>query len=274
MAMANANCYRSSPRFFSGNALTRIADFSPGDIIMNRINLGHRFSVAASSVLCTGLIASAPARAALDNDAITLSFTALSHQITWQLAGNDVSTAGVNGTLGPFNNACAILHGTPRIKGNVRTRPIYVLDGGDSSSDPVLYVYTRTDTIRSNEGYRTDAVTVGVRDSVALSLKGQANISCYMAANDNAIFLGTSANLSAEIIRKDTLAHEVVSQPLISYGFTVSAITASNNGIVFITWGTGPESGWAEYDQDSQYVATGQNFNFTVLAGTTNATTF
>jgi hypothetical protein len=115
---------------------------------------------------------------------------------------------------------------------------------------------------------------VKVRDSVALNLKGQANVSCYIAVNDNAIFLGTSANLSAEIIGNDSLAHEAVSQPFISYGFTVSAITASDNWIVFITWGTGPESGWVEYDRDSQYVATGQNFNFTVLAGTTNATTY
>jgi len=240
---------------------------------MNRIIRRRLLAATASSLLVAGLVMAAPARAALDQD-ITISFTALANQITWQLAGKDVDTAGVSGSLGPFANACAILQGSPTAKGNVIKRDLYVLDAGTSTSAAVLYVYARTDTITSGEGQKNDAVTIVPSATVPLALSGAANTSCYMAANDTAIFAGNSANLSAEVIYKGKLAHEAISQPLQSFGFTVSAITASDNGIVFITWGTGPESGWAEYDRDSKYLATGQYFEFTVLAGSTNATTF
>jgi len=240
---------------------------------MGFINRGAVLAACASSLLMPGLVTSARAEVALDHG-IDLSFTALPDQITWQLTGSDLNTSFVNGTLGPFNHACAILQGLPTTQGNVVKRDIYVLDSGISSSEVVLYVYARTDTITSSGGQRNDAVTIVPRHAVPLGLSGASNASCYMAANATAIFAGTSANLSAEIIYKDSLLHDATAQQSISYGFTVSAITASDNGIVFVTWGTGPDSGWAEYDQNAKLLEGGLNFNFTVLAGSTNATTY
>jgi hypothetical protein len=230
--------------------------------------------IRALSLSMIGVIVSMSAKAAALDQDVTLSFTALSNQITWQLTGYNVNTAGVSGTLGPFNNACAILQGLPETKGNVMTRDVYVLDGGTSSTNATLYVYARKDTITSSDGQTNDAVTVVLSHTVSLPLNGAANATCYMAANESLIFAGTSANLSADLIYKSNLAQETISQPFLSYGFTVSAITASANGFIFVTWGTGPESGWAEYFQNGNYLVTGQNFNFTVLAGTTNATTY
>jgi len=240
---------------------------------MGFINRGTVLAACASSLLMPGLVTSARAEGALDHG-IDLSFTALPDQIAWQLIGSDVNTSWVNGTLGPFNNACAILQGLPSTQGNVIKRDIYVLDGGNNGSEAVLYVYARTDTITSSEGQRYDAVTIVPRRSVQLGLSGATNASCYVAANATAIFAGTSANLSAEVIYKDSLLHHAISQPVISYGFPVSSITASDNGLVFIVWGTGPEAGWAEYDQGAKYLAAGVNLNFTVVAGSTNATTY
>ena len=230
-------------------------------------------SVGASSLFLLGVLNSVSANAALDEN-VTISFTALSNQITWQLTGIDVNTAGVSGTLGPFNNACAILQGHPKTTGNVMTRRVFVLDGGDASSAAALYVYERTDTISAASGQTNDAVTVTLTHTVPLALSGAANPICYMAGNDDLIIAGTSANVSAALIYKAGLAVETISQPLLSYGDTVSAVTASDNGFVFVTWGTGPNSGWAEYEKNANWISTGQNFNFTVLAGSTNAITF
>ena len=230
-------------------------------------------SVGASSLFLLGVLNSVSANAALDEN-VTISFTALSNQITWQLTGIDVNTAGVSGTLGPFNNACAILQGHPKTAGNVMTRRVFVLDGGDASSAAALYVYERTDTISAASGQTNDAVTVTLTHTVPLALSGAANPICYMAGNDDLIIAGTSANVSAALIYKAGLAVETISQPLLSYGDTVSAVTASDNGFVFVAWGTGPNSGWAEYEKNANWISTGQNFNFTVLAGSTNAITF
>ena len=185
-----------------------------------------------------GVLNSVSANAALDEN-VTISFTALSNQITWQLTGIDVNTAGVSGTLGPFNNACAILQGHPKTTGNVMTRRVFVLDGGDASSAAALYVYERTDTISAASGQTNDAVTVTLTHTVPLALSGAANPICYMAGNDDLIIAGTSANVSAALIYKAGLAVETISQPLLSYGDTVSAVTASDNGFVFVTWALG-----------------------------------
>lgn len=58
------------------------------------------------------------------------------------------------------------------------------------------------------------------------------------------------------------------------YADAVTKITATTEGIVFVTFGTGPHAGFAEFDQTSKYLAAGQFFNFTVLAETLDATTF
>jgi hypothetical protein len=125
---------------------------------MNRVNHGRLLAATASLLSIAGLVSSTPAKAAPDHN-LAISFTALPTQINWQLTGPDVNAAGVAGTLGPFNNACANLQGLPATSGEVMTRAVYVLDAGNAGSNAVLYVYTRTDTITVADGQTSNSVT-------------------------------------------------------------------------------------------------------------------
>jgi hypothetical protein len=154
------------------------------------------------------------------------------------------------------------------------TRSVYILDQGNGNTNTVvLHVYKRVDTLTITGGVTSDVETIEPHGKVVLSLQSQIGATCYMAANDTSVFVSTNANDQASLINKETLVETVFTQQFINVG-PVSQITAANGGIVFITFGTGPTAGWAEFNDASDYLATGESYNFTVLAGTTNATTF
>jgi hypothetical protein len=95
-----------------------------------------------------------------------------------------------------------------------------------------------------------------------------------MVIDEETGFASTSSNNQAAIINKKRFAQTTIQSYVTNTGDAVSAITASKGGVVFVTFGTGPNAGFAEFNNESQYLAAGQYFNFTVLAGTQNATTF
>jgi hypothetical protein len=237
---------------------------------MHVIHRSSHFTTAIFVASC--LIGTVPALSASLNENIATSYTALDTSINWQTAG---VTSQSSGTLGPFNSACAIVEGTPTTKGDVLTRSVYVMDAGNGDANTVvLYIYTRTDTITSSGGVTSDVETIVPHRTVVLSLTSQVGSACYMAANDTGIFAGTSSNNQAAIVNKKTFAQTTIQSYVTDTSDSVTAITASGGGIVFVTFGTGPNAGFAEFNNESQYLAAGQYFNFTVLAGTQNATTF
>lgn len=77
------------------------------------------------------------------------------------------------------------------------------------------------------------------------------------------------------MVNKTTFSVTTIT-PSISYtnNSAVSAITATDSGYVYATFGVGPTSGYMEYDDQSNYLAEGVNFNFTILANTVTGTTF
>lgn len=95
-----------------------------------------------------------------------------------------------------------------------------------------------------------------------------------MAANGTSVFASTSSNNQTSIINKKTLAQTTIQSYVTTTSDPVTAITASAGGIVFVTFSAGPNAGFAEFNNESQYLAAGQYFNFTVIAGTQNATSF
>jgi hypothetical protein len=237
----------------------------------------HRsnYSVASASALMAvgSLMVIVPARAAPPDENIATSYTALGTSINWQTSG--AITPQSYGTLGPFDRACAILEGKPHSQGDVMTRSVYVLDAGNGDpSTVVLHIYTRTDTVVSGEGVTSDVETIVPRRKVTLSLTSQAGAVCYMAANDTSVFASAGAEHQASIINKKTFVETTIQSFVTATDSPVTQITAADEGVVFVTFGTGPIAGFAEFNNASQYLAAGQNFNFTVLAGAVNATTF
>jgi hypothetical protein len=215
----------------------------------------------------------APAFGSPLDENITVSFTALGTSINWQTAG--ALQPQSSGSLGPFKKACAILQGTPSTTGSVMKRSVYVLDAGNGASNSVvLHIYTRTDTITSNNGQISDVATIVPHHKVVLSLASAAASTCYMAANDTSVFASSSANDMASIVDKTTFVETIIQSSVTATTNPVAQISATMEGIVFVTFGTGPTSGFAEFDDSSNFLAAGQNFNFTVLADTVNATTF
>ena len=241
---------------------------------MLSIHRSNYFLAGASALLAaSGVMVTAPARSAPLDENIATSYTALGTSINWQTSGAIVPQS--SGTLGPFNRACAILEGKPHTQGDVMTRSVYVLDAGNGDPSTVaLHIYTRTDTITSSGGVTSDVETIVPHRTVVLSLTSQAGTVCYMAANDTSVFASTSANNQASIINKKTFAETTIQSYVAANNGPVTQITAADEGVVFVTFVTGPIAGFAEFNNQSQYLAAGQNFNFTVLAGTANATTF
>lgn len=239
------------------------------------MRLARRYGIASSLLLAVTTTFSAPAPAVVPLDEnITIAFTASPTSIKWSSAGNLIAQS--SGTLGPFNRACAILQGTPTSLGDAMTRAIYVLDAGNSTSDKVmLHVYTRTDVITASGGQSSDTVTITPKKTVPLSvLASKAGATCYMAANETSVFASTSANEEAAIVNKASFVESSISSLVTDYADAVTKITATSEGIVFVTFGMGPHAGFAEFSQASKYLAAGQYFNFTVLAETLDATTF
>jgi hypothetical protein len=239
----------------------------------------HSFSKVRHLVLAAKLVAlgclgiCAPALGTPLDENITVSFTALGTSVNWQTAG--ALQPQSSGTLGPFNRACGILQGNPSTSGSVMKRNVYVLDAGNGASNTViLHVYTRTDTITSSNGQLSDVATIVPHHQLVLSLASVVGSTCYMAANDASVFASNSANTAASIVDKKTFVETVFQNYTAFNSGFVTQISATKEGIVFVTFDTGPSAGYAEFDDGSHYLAAGVNYNFTILADVVNATTF
>ena len=219
-----------------------------------------------------GLAISTAIAAPLDEN-IATSYTILDTSINWQTSGAlQPSSAG---TLGPFKRVCATVEGQPVTRGNTLKRAVYVLDAGDGSANSfVLHIYARTDTITSSNGQISDTETVVPHHKVVLSESSASAATCFMAANSTSVFAANSANDQASVVDKISFAEIVIQSYVAGIAAPVTNISAAASGLIFVTFGTGSSAGFAEFDDQSKYLAAGQHFNYTVLAGTENSTAF
>ena len=229
----------------------------------------------SGAFVVTGASALFPATAfadALDANIATI-YTPVTTSVGWDTQGN--ISRFPSGSLGPFNRACGIVEGTPTTSGNVVTRNVYILDAGNGSAGTVvLYGYTKTDTITTSNGANTDVVQFTLSQQLTLSLSSQAGASCYMAANDTSVFVATSVGNVAAIVDKATFTESDVNSFSTLHNVPVTAITATSKGDVLVTFGTGPDAGWVHFDDQSNELAVGQFFNFTIVANPANGVTF
>jgi hypothetical protein len=172
------------------------------------------------------LAAGAPA---LDNG-LFATFSASPTSVSFSVCGQ---TGGSSGCFGgaslspPFEQACAVLQGKPRTKGDVMTRDIYVLDKRTSSSAPImLYVYERSDTIAN--GF--DSVSATLKKTVNLGLTGGTASHCALAGNLDYVYAATSADTVVAGMDKATYA--VSDLGGFSPPATVTSITADDRGYV------------------------------------------
>ncbi len=107
--------------------------------------------------------------------------------LMWTVCGSTSESSGCygSGSLGPFVTIGAMLEGSPSVNGDVVTRAIYIVDAG--ANPMVLYVYTKTDTVTAT----FDTVSVTLTDTIKLPLLGGTDVSAYMAANQNFLFIGS-----------------------------------------------------------------------------------
>lgn len=150
--------------------------------------------------------------------------------VNFTICGATQNSSGCYGgaSMSPFERACAVLGGTPKQKGDVVTRAIYVLDKRNSAKSPVtLSVYTRTDTI--SDSY--DSVQVSLTKQIELDVKGGPKSHCFMAANDSFVYAGTDADAQIAVIDKTALS----ASPLAGSATLVS-ITADERGYVAVVF--------------------------------------
>ncbi len=169
-------------------------------------------------------------RAALDAGLIA-EYTASSTGVQFTVCGSTLDSGGCfgGGTMSPpFEQACAVLEGTPKTRRNVVSRDIYVLDKRTSASDPAtLYVYTRADTI--TDSY--DSVQVTLKKQIPLGVTGGSSANCFMVASDAFVYASTDASATIGVVDQKALTVS----PLSGSGL-VTGMTADERGYVAVNF--------------------------------------
>lgn len=207
---------------------------------------------AAAAALLAGSVGSAVAgqTPALD-DGLYAEFSASPTSVSFLVCGATGGTEGCYGsaTLSPpFEQACAVLEGKPRTKGDVMTRAIYVLDKRTSNSDPImLYVFERKDVI----GGGSDSVSATLKTTVNLGLLGGQSSSCSLAGNINYVYAATSVDQVVAGVDKKNFS--VTDLGGFSPPATVTSITSDDRGYIALHF----NEGFYIFDPDGNGLADG-----------------
>lgn len=196
--------------------------------------------VAAAAVAVLAAAFAGPAAAAQKpalDDGLFATFSASPTSVSFSVCGSTGGTEGCYGgaTLSPpFDQACGVLQGKPRTRGDVMTRDIYVLDKRTSATDHImLYVFQRKDVIANGE----DAVSATLKHTVDLGLTGGSSSYCALAGNDDYVYAATSVDEVVAGVNKKTLA--VGDLGGFSPPATVTSITADDRGYVSLHFNEG-----------------------------------
>jgi hypothetical protein len=166
----------------------------------------------------------------------TYSFNSGYTQIYLSVCGSTQESEGCYGsaTLGPFNQAGAIVEGNPSVDSGTGTvtRDIYVVDqAANGGTGVVLYDYVKTDAV----GPLLDHVTVSLKSSITLPLTGGSGTKTYLAADNNYLFVGTNQSSFALKVQKSDLTSTQIGG--FSPPINVSSITSDAYGYVTVTFG-------------------------------------
>jgi hypothetical protein len=201
-------------------------------------------TLVATTLICASLSygqengAPGAAAAAIDAGLYTRYNTDIAHTtLNWNVCGSLPGSSGCygSGSLGAFGQIGALLEGEPKTDriANTVTRAIYVLDykSGPNQNEVVLYVYTKVDTITTDD----DIVTVTLSRTISLPLIGDFPAQTSMAANKRFLFIGTDLSPNAVLVDKRTFSvTEVVGFPPIN----LFAITTNPYGYVTLSFGS------------------------------------
>jgi hypothetical protein len=196
--------------------------------------MSNRLWAAAAPSLLLALAAGGnPAHSAALDSGIYGAYTPSKNSVQLTVCGILPGSDGCYGgaSLGPFENACAVLEGKPSTNGDVVSRAIYVLDKRSSKTAPIiLYVYGRSDTITLSD----DTVAVKLVKQVPLGILGGPGSKCSMAGNKEAVFAGTDVGGVVEVGK----AHFWI-KDLGNSEENPASITASDSGYVSIQYTDG-----------------------------------
>jgi hypothetical protein len=174
-------------------------------------------------------------------------------QITIETCGATTNVQGCFPEIALNNlvNPCAVLEGPSTTTGNTVTRDIYVLETGtDAKPIVTLKVFRKNLIITPN--YVTPALRM-LRSVPIRSLIGGSGLSCYMAANSHAIFLGTSnATHAVELNKTNFIGHPFGSSPNKLIG-----ITANEAGFVTVSFGSKANTSFDVFGPDGKDVGFG-----------------
>lgn len=194
---------------------------------------------AVAAVPVCALMTVAQASASQIDSNLYATFAMRGHtSVSFVVCGSLPETNGCYGSGDldpPFEAACAVLQGSPNYNGDVITRDIYVLDKRSSGKTAVqLYIYQRKDTITDNSN---DSVSVTLKHTIALPIKGGPNADCALAGNNAAVYAGTTKDTVAVSIDKQT--HVVNTLGGFSPPEKLVGITADDRGFISLLFSDG-----------------------------------
>jgi hypothetical protein len=209
-----------------------------------------RVPLATAAVLCCAWSGAAEAKKTTLDAGLYATYSGGPTSIGFIVCGSVPGSSGCygSGSLGPFEQACAVLEGTATQKDDVVTRAIYVLDKRTSKTAPItLTVFKRTDTIA--DGF--DQILVTQVQQIPLGVNGGAKSHCSMAANDAFVYAATDADTVAVGVDKKSFATFQLG------GFsppeTVTSITADERGYVSLHF----DGGFYIYAPDGSFEGDG-----------------
>ncbi|MBV9063123.1 MAG: hypothetical protein JOY77_09385 [Alphaproteobacteria bacterium] len=211
----------------------------------------------AALLICTFTGADAK-KAAIDAQ-LFAAYTASPDTVQFDVCGATQNTSGCYGgglMSPPFEQACAVLEGTPKYKDNVVTRAIYVLDKRTSKTDPaMLYVYTRSDTITAD----SVSIEVTLKKQIPLDVTGGVKSHCFMVAGESFLYAATDASTQVGVVDKKALTET----PLHGSGL-VTRLTADERGYVAVNFQgsfgiASPEGGFVESGGGNEYEVSTRN---------------
>jgi hypothetical protein len=191
-----------------------------------------RVPLATAALLCCVWSGAAEAKKTMLDDHLYTNYshdeTSISFVVCGFVVGGGSGCFG-SGVLYTFEQACAVLEGTPKQKNNIITRAIYVLDKRTSDNAPItLTVFTRTDTFANG----LDSIAVAQTKQISLGITGGAKAACMMVANDAFVYAGTTADPGAVAIDKKSFALQPLGSSIMHS--KLKSITADERGWVAI----------------------------------------
>jgi hypothetical protein len=189
----------------------------------------------------------------------TYSFSAGATSVQFVVCGSLPGSEGCygSGTLTPIGGACGVLENSPKTKGDVVSRDIYVLDRGTKSKSPLMLdVFQRTDTISGSN----DSVHVTFLKSVSLGITGGPAAKCALAGNATGVYAGTDQDGTVVSVDKSTfIPLRVVRTGRSARSTSVLYLTADARGYIAVSTPDGfyvvnPQGGGEEDGGGSAYM--------------------